>query len=309
MKKLLAFIFFTAVSGYLFCSPALATVYFKWDSEDQACGTRISNPPMWPYNGSTYSPVTVCGDAPDGKKYFQWHIKDNQHDAYNVLSGQKLPLSLVPGKTYYLAFKFNFTRMNGKDVWCNEPDSQVGECQDKLIELTGTGVRWVLSTGERGMKTPVNRFSTFIGNARPYHLNPHLEEWGSMYQNQNGYSRYNSIPLGYDRWYSAVFAIKMASNETGSVAYYIDGVKILEHKNIKTMAYSTGSIKNILMNGTISQPRYDVNEHLRKFDSLLLTDDWQDIIAGGYLGSTKSDPIPVIEPPTAPKSLRISDEN
>jgi hypothetical protein len=307
MKKIVALIFFIFVSGYILSSPALANVYFQWDSEDQPCGAKVSNPPMWPYNGSAYSPETVCGDAPDGEKYFQWHVNANQHDAFNLLSGQQLPLSLVPGRTYYLAFKFNFTRINGQDVWCNEPNSKVGECQDKLIELTGTGVRWVLSMGERGMKTPVNKFSTFIGNARPYHLNPHLEEWGSMYQNQNGHSRFNSLLLDYDRWHSAVFAVKMANDRTGSVEYYIDGVKIVEHQNIRTMAYPHGSITNIAMNGTISQPRYNVNEHYRKFDSLLLTDDWQSIIDGGYLNSPEGSPVHV-DAPIAPENLFISYE-
>jgi hypothetical protein len=309
MNKILAMILSIFIWGFVFSSPASATVYFKWDSENQPCGANVPNPPMWPYNGPSESPQTMCGGAPDGDKYFQWQIRDSQHSAYNVLSGQKLPVAVQAGRTYYLAFKFNFTRINGKNVWCDAPTSTSAECFDKLIEITGGGVRWIVSMGERGMKTPVNKFSTFIGNGS-YHLNPGIEEWGSLYQNHSGYNRYNSIPLDYDKWYSAVLEIKMATDNTGQVAMYIDGTKILEYKNIKTMANSSSTISNITMNGTLSQPQYKISAHHRKFDSLLLTDDWQDLINGGYLGklSPPEPPAPPPPPPPipAPYNLEIS---
>lgn len=37
------------------------------------------------------------------------------------------------------------------------------------------------------------------------------------------------------------------------------------------------------MNGTIAQPAYDAPAHSRRFDALLLTDNWQNIINLGYL--------------------------
>ena len=53
------------------------------------------------------------------------------------------------------------------------------------------------------------------------------------------------------------------------------------------------------MGGTIAQTAYDAPAHYRKFDAFMLTDNWQDIIDGGYLSGEGGD----TQAPTVPDGL------
>jgi hypothetical protein len=302
MKKLIGMMFFAVVIGLAFSSPAQATVYFSWGNEDGQCGRDLSHPPFKPWEFQQKNVgQTVC--ASDGSRYFQWQVANNQHDAYNQIASSNFPVRVVPGQTYYLAFKVNFTRQNGRDVWCNTPSNYAGECFDKFIEIVGgQRLRWIVHFGEKGMRTPHERFSTFLASFS-HGVNKDVEEWGVYYQNVNGYSRNTPKLLQYETWYNVVMAVKMASDRTGSIALYIDGEKITEYRNIKTME-NNGSIDYIAMNGTMAQHKYDINAHLRKVGNLLLTDNWQDITARGYLKPPGSSPI-LGSPPAPPTNLRV----
>jgi len=272
--------------------PTAPNVYFYWNCEDQADGSVLPNPPFW-FGWKTVGHATggrvidhpercahvVQGRAPEGQKYFQWKITDeDNHDRYTEVKGRAFPVRCILGKTYYLAYYFNFTRIDGRDIW-----HETGSSGDKGVELKGSGIRWCLSRGHRGNLAPNqdHRYTVYVGNPT-YHLNQ--EEHYDIYRpNQSGYSAENPIQLEYERWYSCVMAVKLAADRTGSITVWIDGVKLCEYENIKTCANTTPSITQITMGGTIAQTAYDAPAHYRRFDALLLTDNWQNIIDLGYL--------------------------
>lgn len=281
-------IIITLLFLFLFAAytPANATVYFYFDAENGTIGANLPNPPICQTecsgNGArgTYQ---SSGGTPQGSNYFQWQTVAYQPEAYTVIGNvsQNPPLvSNTLGNTYYLAWFFNFTRINGQDIW-----HECTSCQsaDKAMEIDGSGIRWLLNFGQwEMMANKDHHYTAFIGNPT-YHLNPQLEHVGSYYPNQNGYSNTNTLQLQYERWHSAVMAVKIASDNTGYVAFWIDGVKIGEYNNIITAANSSPTIACIKMNGSFAQGAYDAPAHYRKFDALMLTDNWQDIVNGGYL--------------------------
>jgi hypothetical protein len=302
-KTLIMMVTAIILGGGLF-SPAQATVYFSWGNEDGACGEDLPNPPFKPWESrKDATGQTIC--APDGSRFFQWQVADHQHDAYNRISTSRFPVRVIPGRTYYLAFRVNFHRHGNKDVWHNTPASKSGECFDKFIEIVGgQRLRWIVHFGEKGMMTPQGSFSTFLSSFS-HGMNPEVEEWGIYFQNYNGYSRYSPKLLEYETWYQVVMAVTMATDKTGAIALYIDGEKITDYRNIKTME-ENGSIDFIGMNGTLAQHRYDINAHTRKVSNLLLTDDWQEIAARGYMRPPENTPRPV-SPPAPPPDFWMPD--
>jgi hypothetical protein len=267
-------------------STSHATIYFYFDAENGTDGTNLSNPPFCQTEcTSAYAKGTYqsSGGAPQGSKYFQWQTVNNQPEAYTVIGNvsQNPPLvSNALGNTYYVAYYFNFTRINGLDIW-----HETGQSADKGVEIVGSGIRWVLGRGNWAtlINNQDHRYTVFVGNPS-YHLNLSFEHGDIYWPNQNGYNSTNTLQLQYERWYSAVMAVKIASDNTGYVTFWIDGVKIGEYNNIRTAANSSPTISHMVMGGTIAQGAYDAPAHYRKFDALLLTDNWQDIINGGYLG-------------------------
>jgi hypothetical protein len=273
------------------CSTSNATVYFYWDAETHPCdGSELPNPPFWTQEVSHRGHVT-CGETKQGNKYFEWTTGYWTNHYTEIHNTQGLPVTCGLEVTYYLAYFFNFTRINNQDIW-----HESGQSGDKGIEITGSGIRWEVARGhwESMSNNQDHHYTVWVGNPT-YHLNPSIEIVDTLVQNRSGFSASNPIQLEYDRWYAAVMAIKMATGNTGSIALYIDGVKVLEYDNIKTAANSSPILTDIKMGGTIAQPAYDAPPHYRKFDALMLTDDWQDIVYGGYLAR-----------PVAPKNLRIA---
>ncbi len=269
-------------------APAHATVYFYYDAENGTVGNGVPREP----NGvdictqgctSTGSDATVqsAGGAGQGSQYFQWVTTDNQPSAYTeIVNHNTFPMPVSLGTTYYLAFFFNFTRINGLDIW-----HETGGSGDKGVEIYGaSGIRWSISFGHWGpiADNQDHRYTLWLSNARDQ-LNPEQQTGEIFVLNQNGYSAANPLQLQYERWYSAVMAIRIASDKTGYAAVWIDGLKIAEYNNVRTVVDSSAIIGFIAMNGTIAQPAYDAPAHIRKFDALMLTDNWQDIINGGYL--------------------------
>lgn len=285
-------LFSLLLSSFFFWAPAQAAVYFSWDAENSACDTELPNPPFWTQETS-HRGKSTCGPTLQGSRFFEWVAQDYWHDAYTEISSQALPVSLVPGRTYYLAYYFNYTRINGRDIWRNSDDSA-----DKGVEITGSGIRWVGSVGHwSSLATiPAGKFTIWGGNPT-YHVNRSLEVNDIYLPNQNGYSAANPIQLDYDRWHSAVMAVKVATDSTGLFALYVNGAKLLEYANIRTAANSSPTVQYIEMNGTIAQPAYDAPAHRRMFDGLILTDNWQDVVNGGYLRD--------MTPPQPPSGLRI----
>ena len=267
-----------------------ATIYFYFDAEDGTVGNLVPNPPICTAQCGTYGDQPIyqsSGGAPQGSKYFEWQTYDKQPSNYTEIHNtQGLPIANIIGKTYYLAYFFNFSRINGLDIW-----HETGQSGDKGVELVGSGLRWAVGGGHwpSHADNQDHRYTMMAGNAT-YHLNPQLEVSDGYVQNQSGYNANNPLQLQYEHWYSAVMAVKMATDNTGSLTVYIDGVKLYEYNNIKTVATASATITDIREGGTIAQPAYDAPAHYRKFDALMLTDNWQDIVNGGYLSSDTPPP-------------------
>ena len=296
-------------------STAGATIYFYYDAEDGVVGASLPDRPsgggpvLHPGgSGFSYRTGTVesGGGAPRGTKYLQWQTFDGQQDAWNdFFDRDTFPIVCSQGTTYYLAFFFNFTRVGGNDIW---HDQVLDSSFDKAIEIDGNGVRWVLNFGHWGQDSGLapnqdHRFTVFMTNPT-YHLNPALETalHGAFNQNRNGYGLANPIQLEYERWHSAIMAVNMAADATGWIAFYINGVEVGRYDGIRTSADTAATITEGKINGTIGQNANDAPAHLRRFDALMITDDWQDIVDGGYLGSPGGGNT---VPPAAPTNLTV----
>ena len=277
-------IFITFLLLLVFIKPSSATIYFYFDSEGEDIDAIL---PLVG-GGETNFCQTECtgngdkgttqssGGTPQGTKYFEWLTVDSQLDAYTeIVNDVTFPVTLTLGTTYYVAYYFNFSRIGGLDIW----NECVCQSADKGIELVGNGIRWILSRGqwEDFSANQDHRYTIWGGN--PPDLNPAVK----FLPNLAGYSDSNMPQLQYETWYSAVMAVKIADDATGSYTVWLDGVKIIEYNNVITAADGSPTATRLVANGTIKQPDYDSPPHNRKFDALMLTDNLQDVLDGGYL--------------------------
>lgn len=273
-------------------SKSYATIYFNYDAESCTVGAYLPNPPWRPCCSTPEQSRGYCvaDNTMQGNNIVQWNVPQGLDHQINYTSLTTQPAA--PFGTYYYAFFFRFDRINGIDIWREGDFSYF----DKAAEIDGDGVRWVIQFGERGMLNQDHNFSVFITNPT-YHLNPALEISDSYFQNYGGYSRTNSIQLGYEKWHSLVFAMKWATDNTGEISLWINGIKVLQYLNIRT-AQAPGTITELGWNGTYAQPAYDIPAHYRKLDAIIFTDNWQDIIDGGYL---KKRPLSPYQNPPQPQ--------
>lgn len=273
-----------------------ATVYFSYDAESNTVGSALPNPPFCGVqcgggteSGQTVGRIGSTGGTPKGSQYFYWNIVQNQHDYYSeITQSPNLPTGTnMMGKTVYLAYYFRLDRLAGGsrfDIYQRGTEVQSAE---KGVEIRGPGLRWVTSIGQWDslVGNQSGRFTIWAGNPS-YHLNQNLEHNDIYYPNQSGFSNANTQQLDYEAWHRVVLAVKLANTNTGSITLWIDGVMNTAYTNIQTVDAGTSNarIDMIEMGGTLCQPAYDCPPHTRKYDALLLTDDWQDIVNGGYLG-------------------------
>ncbi|QQR78690.1 MAG: hypothetical protein IPJ68_00160 [Candidatus Moraniibacteriota bacterium] len=211
--------------------------------------------------------------------------------------GPTRPTPNLLGTTIYLGMYFNFTRINGVDIWY-KPGNDTG---DKGTELFGNGIRWDIGQGWGtwgGTQGSVGHYTIWEANPS-FHLNPSIEYYDAIPNNRGGYGVGHSVQLAYDTWHSLVRVIRFSNTNTGYVALYADGVLISEYDNIITAANNTPDIDIIGLGGTMCQPAYDCPPHHRRYDAFLLTDSWQDIVNGGYLGGSDT------TPPAAPTALGV----
>ena len=293
-----------------FCIPSHATVYFYYDAESGSVGNTLPQV----MNGINFefstagTPGTVRNVpliAKQGSKYFGWTISANQHDAQcDIRNKKNMPFNLTLGTTYYLAYYFNYTEINGVEVY--RTNVNVQECADKGVELVGNGLRWAVGKGSRWSESNLSAhtWTHWLGNPT-HHLNPEREHYDAFLPNQSGYNAKNWHKCSAGRWYGVVLAIKMAKDNTGTATYYVDGVKISEYRNIKTVAAGEymPTIDHITINGTLCQPMYNTSAHVKNYDALILTDSWEDIVKGGYVN--QSTPPPENNNPSPPGGLKI----
>lgn len=257
--------------------------YFYFDAESHKDGDRLPQPPFYPQpwkaaNADHPKRGKVVPDptAPQGKNVFQWDVKEAKTtELFHEVKFDRLPEAKP--KTYYYAFFARFDRKDGKDIW-HDGD---GDSFDKFFEVIGDGIRWVIHVGNHDVRMRDHRFSCYVSNST-YHLNRDREVYDGFYPNVDGYSQYKSPELEYEKWHAFVFKMKWATDDTGEVALWADGIKVLEYIGIKTVK-SPGTFERLQFFGTIAQPAYDAPPHIRKVDALLFTDDWRDIVDGGYL--------------------------
>ena len=297
LKRVATLISFSLAA--LLSSQTQATVYFYYDAEDVTTGEVL---PHHQTSGVEFCQTACSGagargvvhdqnsfgvPAPQGSKYWAWHIAQGQIEAYTAAKNvSTMPATNIIGKTIYLAVWVRHERINGQDIW-----NTSGQSTNKHLDIRGNGVRWTIGQGHwdkcDGSYSPgfenndPHHFSVYGGNAT-YHLNPSLEEFGS---NRNGYTCQNMPQLKYETWNSYVLGITIsdATNANGARRLWLNGQLIAEHTNIRTNNSPNPTIDRMELLGTIKQPQYNVAEHYTLMDALMLTDNWQDIIDGGYL--------------------------
>lgn len=262
--------------------------FFYFDAESQKDGAPVPQPPFFPSpwkEADAEHPkrgrVVADPTAPQGKQIFRWDVAEPKtKEIHHEVKFSRLPEAKP--KEYYYAFFVRFDRKGGNDIW----HGGEGDSFDKGFEIIGEGIRWIVHFGNHDMRLRDHTFSCFVSNAT-YHLNRDLELYDGYYQNHGDFSRphssrYDSVPLDYEKWHAMVFKMKWATDSTGEVALWANGKKVLEYKGIKTVN-PPGTFERVQIWGTIAQPAYDAPPHVRKVDALLFTDDWKEIENGGYL--------------------------
>lgn len=283
--------------------PAEATVHFIYDAENGTPGsnlpwsseTGLNNENFQPTaylsgNGVVRGTIANTVKTPDGSKYANFRIPLTENTATH--QAKKANFSMPEDSVLYLAFYHNAKSLDGSDIW-----NESGQSISKSLGLDLSGTRWALSFGQWG---ECNDTSTFVNNqdhhytiviGNPsYHINPSLEAYGP---NVNGYSCKNTPQFAYGEWHVFVFAVKLSANgANGYIKLWVDGVLTHDYLNINTVAAGQAApydFKYIEMVGTTSQNLNDHPVHDRMFDKIMLADNWQDIVSGGYLSAA---PVP-----------------
>jgi len=265
-----------------------ANAFFRFDAESHKPGDALPQPPFfpspWKAPGAEHPKrgrVAADPGGPQGKHVFVWDVvetgtKELQHEVKFARLPEARP------KDYYYAFFVRFDRKDGRDIW-HDGD---GDSFDKAFEVIGDGIRWTVVFGNHDIRMKDHHFSCYVVNAT-YHLNRELEGYDALYPNHGDFSkphssRYQSPPLGYEKWHAVVFKMKWATDKTGEVALWVNGKQVLAYKGIQTVK-APGTFERLQLWGTIAQPAYDAPPHVRKVDAMIFTDDWRDIENGGYL--------------------------
>jgi hypothetical protein len=275
-------------------APSRATVYFYYDAESGTVGSELpysqaSGPSFDQESVGTAAPRGTVRNAPlaapQGSKYFGWTILANEHDAYmEVQDRSLLPHNVVIGNTYYLAYYVNIAETGGGEPYHTSID--LDQCFDKGEEMRGQGMRWTVTKGSLSTEQGLRQSEYAIWSYNPDQgCNPELEVYDHYLPNANGYDNDNWPKGTAGQWYGIVLAIKMAKTKTGSMALYINGIKTMDYQNIITITPGTdiATIDRITMHGTFCQPPYNTPAHSKNYDAMILTDNWQDIINGGYM--------------------------
>ena len=304
-SKLLATCIF--IFSIFYTQNSIATVYLSWDAEEHPCdGTPLPNPPF-KYTEAPTPGYVVCAATPNGNRFFEWSVSALQTSYYTEVSNSNFPITNIFGKTFYLAYYVRVTRIGGVDVW-----HLTSQSADKNVELYGRGLRIIGYKGhwEGMLDNQSGRWTVWamdgnrLNDGNPS-WEPLLQDYrDALYLNQNGFSSSKPIQLEYEKWHSYVLKVKVNSQTyaegnvpDGEVVIWVNGTKILEYKNLWVASGTSPSISRVVMGGTIAQPYYDAPPHKQQFDALILTDNWQDIINGGYMSANPA--------PAAPTGLRI----
>lgn len=267
--------------------------------EAESCGATIADRTVdgtfWDTDPASAPSVVKCNvPSPSGTKYVEWSVPAA---AGWVGASPELPsaLALVPGTTYYLAGFFRFQRVGGTDIWHDSGSTPYSF--DKLIEFRGSGFRWGIGAGWNGWYTTGvdHRFvfdawyaSSVIGNQGPDHIVANVAPFGPS----------NPLVSNYETWNAVVLGVTVRNSTSGRVQLWVNGTKVVDKNQYTANAGAT--VTHLILTGTVAQPAYDAPAHIRQMDGIMLTDNWQDVVAGGYTTVPGGTP-----PLPAPTSARI----
>jgi hypothetical protein len=302
------------VAGFCtFVGTAHATKYIDVSAESVACGTTYATQGNRTIDGTSVGTGTAGVDtlaalqvlcspltAPHGSKYFEHDVPTSINgttpggigpDFYPA--GGDVPI--VEGTTYYLAAYYRFERIGGLDIWTDWAFDF-----DKLIEMTGTGWRWIILDGWNGdTQGAAHKFVFTVYDSLNYIPDGSCVagEWEYYSHNYNGYSKATPLYSGYEQWIPVVLGVR-ASRGNGHVSLWVSGTQVINLFCTNTMAVGA-SINRLTNAGTVGQPAYDAPHHKRQLDRVMLTDSWSDIVAGGYASGGDT------TPPAAPTGLGV----
>jgi len=301
---------------------AIARVYFFYDAESGVPGDFLPwgpevddesfYPVAWIEGHSVRGTVENAETTPDGSKYANFRIPLAENAATHQLKHRDnwAAYGMDEDSVIYLAYYHNAKSLDGSDIW-----HETSQSASKSIGLDMAGTRWSNTFGHWADEAHENSvcygneyrwdsyapnndhyYSIYMGNPT-YHINLDMEPMGP---NASGYTCVNQPQFAYGQWHVFVMAVKLSSTGAdGYVKFWADGVMTHEYLNINTV--EAGQIppyafKYIEMVGTTSQAYNDHPVHDRMFDKIILTDNWQDIVDGGYLLNFEADTTSPIAP-------------
>ena len=304
--KILTIFFFILLSLFL-CNSSKATTWYKYDNEDGVVGNQLPSNTHGPYYFELNAPGKYQSDG-IRSKFAELITTDNliaygiqiwnPDGTYGTAWNEANPITLVPGTTYYLGGFFRFERISGNDIWTDLVDGNVYDF-DKLLEMVGSGFRWIIASGGIYSTLPLHKFTFDIGCASSVFSGCTTGGDDHKPPNELGYS----YLCDYEKWYAVVMGIEYkAYPALGRIRLWINGTLITD-LSVCSTGNPEGDIRKISLNGTIGQPKYNAPAHRRQFDRIILTDNWEDIVSGGYL----SDPNGSSDttPPAAPTGLAV----
>jgi hypothetical protein len=90
----------------------------------------------------------------------------------------------------------------------------------------------------------------------------------------------------------------VTSVRDGTIEMWINGSKVIEFHNVRTQRNGV-QFTTTIIGGTHNQPSYAADVDSSKYyDNYLVTDNWQDVIDGGYLAADRL-------APAAPTNLTV----
>jgi len=260
-------------------SPVWAAKYYEQTLESYTCDTQ--NPGGWYYEN--LAPYVRCSDTPpNGTKYLDYETVSTGVPTGAYTEINYTTHNITPGDKLYAGAFVKIQRKSGVDVFHEGNLQSYSKYLDFFIG--GGGVRLVLCLGQQQSEcytTPNtnHKFSMWVMQG----IYPSIACFdGHIRQNYGGYSSSNPIQLDYDRWHSIVLACTF-SNGAGTIEAWVNGTKVMEYTGVNVTYSGSPSIYRVELMGTIAQSAYDAPPHYDRYDNLLVTDTWQDILDAGLM--------------------------
>jgi hypothetical protein len=225
-------------------------------------------------NGSIGKYYELAFNAPSINS--AWLIIDNPAGNWGALTTTH---TVAADTWYYFA---TFVRVDNvgtsprSTVWGSNYSANKG------LVIDGTGVRAGIGLGYWQWGYYVANKYSFIAKVN-YGVEGVNYNDGTYKPNQNGYSETNNYPMDYGKWYGIVAAYKFSNTATGAVRYWVNGTLVVSYDNVVTSNSASPTMDYIEFGATQCQNAYDCPTHKENLDGIIITTDWADIVAGGYL--------------------------